>query len=54
MAGGKLRSWTHMLGFSAILTLTFYVTLDLEFPRIGLIRIDALDQLLVDVRASMK
>ena len=54
MAGGKLRSWAHMLGFSAILTLTFYVILDLEFPRIGLIRIDALDQLLVNVRASMK
>lgn len=54
MAGGKLRSWIHMLGFSGILTLTFYVILDLEYPRVGLIRIDALDQLLVDVRASMK
>ena len=54
MAGGRLRSWTHMLGFSGILTLTFYLILDLEFPRFGVIRVDRLDQLLVDVRASMK
>ena len=54
MAGGRLRSWTHMLGFAGILTLTFYLILDLEFPRFGAIRIDGLDQLLVDVRASMK
>jgi len=54
MAGGRLRSWTHMLGFSGILTLTFYLILDLEFPRFGVIRIDSLDRLLVDVRASMK
>jgi hypothetical protein len=29
-----------------------YLILDLEFPRFGLIRVDAADQLLVDVRAS--
>jgi hypothetical protein len=28
--------------------------LDLEFPRLGLIRIDSFDQVLVDVRQSMK
>jgi hypothetical protein len=27
--------------------------MDLEFPRLGFIRIDAADQLLFDVRASM-
>jgi hypothetical protein len=31
-----------------------YVILDLEVPRFGLIRIDAADQALVDVRQSMK
>jgi len=31
-----------------------YVILDLEYPRIGLIRIDKADQVLVDLRNSMK
>jgi len=31
-----------------------YVIVDLEFPRAGLIRVDAFDQVLVDVRQTMK
>jgi hypothetical protein len=31
-----------------------YVILDLEFPRIGIIRIDAFDPILVELRQSMK
>ena len=54
LAGGASRNWLHMVGFSAILALTFYVILDLEYPRLGLIRIDAIDQALIDVRAGMK
>jgi hypothetical protein len=54
MAGAKSRSLVHSLGFAVILTLTVYVILDLEFPRVGLIRIDAADQILADVRQSMK
>ena len=54
MAGGKRRSWLHVLGFSAILAATVYVILDLEYPRLGLIRVDAADQVLVDLRQSMK
>jgi len=32
---------------------TIYVIIDLEFPRIGLIRINATDRLLVDLRKKM-
>jgi hypothetical protein len=53
MAGGKSRSWIHVIGFAFILAATVYVILDLEFPRIGFIRVDAFDQLLVDLRRSM-
>ena len=53
MAGGKWRSWIHILGFALILGSTVYVILDLEFPRIGFIRVDSFDQLLVEVRQSM-
>ena len=47
-------SWFHILGFAFIMSLTIYVILDLEFPRLGLIRIDYVDQLLIDVRQGMK
>ena len=54
MAGLKERSLVHSVGFAIILTLTVYVILDLEYPRVGLIRVDAMDQVLADVRQSMK
>ena len=54
MAGGKTRSWLHLLGFAMILAVTVYVVLDIEYPRVGLIRIDAFDEVLQDVRESMK
>jgi hypothetical protein len=54
MAGSRGRSWLHILTFSVVLALTVYVTLDLEFPRLGLIQISHMDQVLVDLRQSMK
>jgi hypothetical protein len=55
MAGGRPRScWIHMHVFAVIMALTVYVLLDLEYPRWGLIRVDAVDQVLVDLRNSMK
>jgi len=54
MGGGKDRSWIHMVGFAAAMALAVYVILDIEFPRLGLIRVDAIDQVLVELRESMK
>jgi hypothetical protein len=54
MAGSKSRSLVHSVGFVIILTLTVYVILDLEFPRMGLIRVDAMDKVLADLRESMR
>ena len=48
------RSWPHVIAFAAVLTIAFWVILDLEYPRFGLIRIDWMDRVLVDVRASMR
>ena len=50
----KQRSWFHTMVFAAILSLTVYVIVDLEFPRLGLIRVDAADQLLIELRQSMR
>ncbi len=44
----------HMLVFAAILSITVYVILDLEYPRLGLVQINTADQVLVEVRQGMK
>jgi hypothetical protein len=54
MAGGRRRSWIHILGFAGVMAVTVFVILDLEHPRLGLIRLDTVDQILVDLRATMK
>jgi hypothetical protein len=43
----------HMLLFSAIISLTATVMFDFNYPRYGLIRIDAADRLLLQLRESM-
>ena len=47
------RQWLHTLVYAAALTLTVYTIIDLEFPRVGIIRIDRYDQSLVNQRNSM-
>ncbi|MCB1921780.1 MAG: DUF4239 domain-containing protein [Candidatus Competibacteraceae bacterium] len=54
MAVGQSRNWLHTLGFAAILAMAVYVIIDIEFPRLGLIQVDAFDQALVDLRANMQ
>jgi hypothetical protein len=54
MAEAGTRSRLHVLIYSAILAVAVYVILDLEYPRVGWIRIDAADHVLMDLRSSMK
>jgi hypothetical protein len=53
MAANPARSWMHAGAFAALLAASLLVIVDLEFPRVGLIRIDAFDQVLTALRASM-
>jgi hypothetical protein len=54
MSRAKSQSWFHTILFSATLSVTFFVILDLEYPRHGLIRIDEADELLVELRSLMQ
>jgi hypothetical protein len=54
MAGAKNRSWMHLIGFAMVMSLTVYVILDLEYPRLGFIRLDSADRVLIEMRESMK
>ena len=54
LAGGKpFATNFHMLGFALMMTVTLYVILDLDHPRVGLITLDYVDQAFKDLRASM-
>jgi hypothetical protein len=54
MAEGKGRPWIHMLCFSLAMASAIYVILDIEYPRLGYIRVDYMDQALIDLRNSIR
>ena len=53
LAGQGKRNWLHILSFALITASVVYISLDMEYPRVGLIRLDNADQVLKDVRAGM-
>ena len=53
MAQCERRSWLHIGSLALMLAITFYVIVDLEHPRLGLIQVDPFDQALTDLRQSM-
>jgi hypothetical protein len=51
----RLSATTNpILGFTVMIAITVAVILDIEYPRKGLFRADAYDQMLIDLRTSMK
>jgi ATP/ADP translocase len=48
------RSWLHMVLFCAIISLTISVMFDFNYPRYGLIRVDAADNALLRLSDSMR
>jgi hypothetical protein len=52
-APNRKRGWLHVVVFAAIMSLAVYVIIYLKFPRLGLIRVDAADQVLVELLKSM-
>ena len=53
-AGERAHDMVHQIGFAAIVAFTLFVILDIEYPRSGWVRLDTIDQAIVNVRASMK
>src|SRR5262249_39241430 len=47
------RSWVHIVTFALVTSSVVYISLDIEYPRVGLIRFDRADRALTEVRASM-
>lgn len=53
MAKSERQSKLHLFGFAAIVSLSVYLILDIEYPRLGLVRIDSFDQSIIELRKSM-
>jgi len=54
MAKRRRRSWLHLLLYAGVIAITVYAVLDLEYPRFGLIRLDAADQAPHHLRDSIR
>ncbi len=54
LGAAKTRHALHTSVYAIVLATTTYIILDLEYPRLGLIRIDSADQVLLDLRATMR
>jgi hypothetical protein len=54
MAGGRKRNLAFSIGFAATTAVALFVILELEYPRLGFVRVDDADQALVDLRARMR
>jgi low affinity Fe/Cu permease len=52
MAAGY--SWIHMVIFAGTLTVALYIVTDMEYPRLGLIRIESFDHFLADAYDQMR
>ena len=53
MGPAKTRHLMHVVVYALVLATTSYIILDIEYPRLGHIRVDSADQVLVDLRRSM-
>ena len=53
MASNKGRSRVHAVAYAAVLSMVIYLIVDLEFPRMGLIRINGVDWVMVEMRQRM-
>ena len=54
MSSSAVRDWVSTLIFALTISSALYVILDYEFPRIGFIRIDPVDQVLAETLKQMK
>jgi hypothetical protein len=53
MAGSGARHWLQKLVFAVMMTIVIYVIIDIEYPRLGLISVERVDRVLVELRQSM-
>ena len=53
MANATTRNWLYTLGVAAAISRTTYVIIELEYPRLGWVRLDAMDRTLTELRETI-
>lgn len=53
MSNVEKRNWLVIAGVSATISISVFLILELESPRLGLIKVDAFDEVLVELREKM-
>lgn len=53
LGGGQQRSWVHQVAFPLATAVALFVIIDMEFPRMGFIKVDSMDYLMADLRKMM-
>jgi hypothetical protein len=53
MANEASRNWLFHVGIAATISIVTYVIADIEYPRLGLVRVDSFDRALIELRASI-
>lgn len=54
VASKSPRNWVLMIGVAATISMAAYVIIELEYPRLGLIRVSDMDRALAELRATMQ
>jgi hypothetical protein len=54
LSSSKTRNWIYIIGLAAAVSIATYVILELEYPRLGLFRVNDMDQALVELRSTMQ
>lgn len=54
MSVARERSWLHVLTFALVLSCTVFVIVDMEYPRLGIFRVNAFDKAIIDQRKAME
>lgn len=54
MASRSGRNWFHALIFAGSMAIAVYTILDLEYPRLGIIRVDEADWPMIELRDSIR
>src|SRR5262249_50546340 len=54
VAAKSARNRAYAIGMAATIAISVYAIIDLEYPRLGLIRVTDMDRALTELRATMK
>jgi hypothetical protein len=54
MANTTTRNWLFHVGVAGVISTVVYIIAQIEYPRLGLVRVDGFDRALVELRATLQ